>query len=116
MVFCIIVITVIALLLVYALFYVRNVKKNGLEAVAEVSRVEVSEHFDSDTGTSTSLSYYVTYQDSDGNTVEAGLVNPLAAEMANRKRNHKKEIEVGQKMKVKYLPGKVNAPVFVEYL
>lgn len=111
MVFGIFAIAALVLAILYLLFSVHNVKKNGLETVAEVSEVTITEDYDGDTS-SRYRSYRVTYQDSNGNTVEAYLMNNLEVELANRKR----KIEKGQKVKIKYLPEKTNTPVFIELL
>ena len=95
---------VIGALLVWRWRTMDKIKKNGLEAVAEVSRMEIIEHVDSDGTNSEEINCYVTYQDSNGNTVEARLANP------------KRDMGKGRKMKIKYLPERLYDPVFIEYL
>ena len=72
----------------------RKIKKNGLTAVAVVTRIEEKESYDSDSGTTVSYEYYVTYYSADGETVEARLDNPP------------RRTNVGDRLTIKYLTEK----------
>lgn len=72
----------------------RKIKKNGLTATAVVTRIEEKESYDSDTGTTVTYEYYVTYYTSYGETVEARVDNPP------------RRTNVGDLLTIKYLPEK----------
>ncbi|MBE7003731.1 MAG: DUF3592 domain-containing protein [Ruminococcaceae bacterium] len=90
----------VALLLVAAVglivFTIRRnkaIRENGIEADAVVSRIEENEDLDSDGG-GVSYTYYVQYQTQDGQVIEARLGNVP------------KNIAVGSRLRIKYLPDK----------
>ena len=70
------------------------IQKGGIEADAEVSRIEESENTDNDGIRDISYTYYVKYQTQDGKIVEAKLGNAPA------------HLYVGSTLRVKYLPEK----------
>lgn len=88
--------------IVYSLIHMNKVKKEGIEADAFVSRIDVEESTDSDGMTSTTEKYYVRYTGQDGKLVEARLANP------------KKGLVMGDRIKVKYLAEKPKYAVMVD--
>ena len=72
----------------------KNIKENGIEVDAVVSRIKEIEHEDAQGNTEITYQYFVEYQNQSGETVEAKLGNPprLAVE--------------GTPLRVKYLPEK----------
>lgn len=82
-------------------------KKNGTEAEGVITRIEEETSYDSD-GASTSYDYYVLYTRTDGEAsrqeVEAKLTNP----------GFGRGLKVGKRIKVKYLPEKPTAVVWVK--
>lgn len=86
--------------LAYYFITVRKIKRDGLDAEAVVSRYTVSTDSDGDD----TYTWYAEYRTLEGETVEGTVANP------------KKGIEVGRRMRIKYLPEKKNYLVFVEYL
>ena len=85
-----------------------KVKKEGIETEAVVSRIEIHEWESGDvetwTGTEITKEPYVTFINTEGETVEAMLSNP------------KRGLEVGDRLKIKYLPEKQDYPVMIERL
>ena len=80
--------------IVYSMMQTNKVKRDGIEADAFVTRVDVEESTDSDGTTSTTEKYFVRYTGQDGKVVEARLMNPGKA------------LVMGDRIKVKYLPEK----------
>lgn len=72
----------------------QKIKKNGITATAVVTRIEEKESFDSDSGTTVTYEYYVTYYSESGENVEARLENPP------------RRTNVGDRLTIKYLPEK----------
>lgn len=97
----ILIVIAVAAFVFYRIWYV---KKHGIEVEGVISRIE--EGMDSDS--SVSYTYYVRYVRSDnegnGQTTEALLSNPGFA----------KGLEVGARIKIKYLPEKPNMAVWVK--
>lgn len=87
---------------VYSIIHMNKVRKEGIEADAFVSRIDVEESTDSDGMTSTTEKYYVRYTGQDGKLVEARLANP------------KKGLVMGDRIKVKYLAEKPKYAVMVD--
>ena len=87
---------------VYSIIHMNKVKKEGIEADAFVSRIDVEESTDSDGMTSTTEKYYVRYTGQDGKQIEARLANP------------RKGLVMGDRIKVKYLPEKPKYTVMVD--
>ena len=87
---------------VYSIIHMNKVKKEGIEADAFVSRIDVEESTDSDGMTSTTEKYIVRYTGQDGKQIEARLANP------------RKGLVMGDRIKVKYLPEKPKYAVMVE--
>ena len=87
---------------VYSIIHMNKVKKEGIEADAFVSRIDVEESTDSDGMTSTTEKYFVRYTGQDGKQIEARLANP------------RKGLVMGDRIKVKYLPEKPKYAVMVD--
>ena len=91
---------------IWAFFVTRKVKNDGIETFAVVSRIE--EHVwsgdvsDAAYPNTVTEVYYITYTNQDGQTVEALLSNPGDL-----------KLEVGSRMKIKYLPDRQDYPVMV---
>lgn len=98
-------IAVVLGLLVYSFFRNSQIKKNGIEADAFVSRVSEQDHYDSDGGVSTTVRYYVRYTDQGGVQRDAELTNI-----------HMKRLAMGDRVKIKYMPGKERTAVLVSVL
>ena len=82
----------------------RKLRKDGVETTAEVSRIETEKTTDYDGTVFVTHTYFVTYQDSKGETVKAELPDP------NQK------LEVGTQVKIRYLPNRQDHPTLVEIL
>lgn len=94
----IIVVAAVILLAVIIFTVMRNnkINKNGIEAEAVISRIDVETQTDSEGDTSTTETFYVDYINAEGQTVTAKLGNPPF----NAKQ--------GTVLTVKYLPEKPN--------
>ena len=105
--FPIIVIVLMAAAAIYIFYNIWYTKKNGTEAEAVITRIEEETSYDSD-GASTSYDYYVLYTRMDGGAsgqeVEAKLTNP----------GFGRGLEVGKRIKIKYLPEKPTLVVWVK--
>ena len=82
----------------------RKLREDGVETTAEVSRIETEKTTDYDGTVFVTHTYFVTYQDSKGETVEAEIPDP------NQK------LEVGTQVKIRYLPNRQDHPTLVEIL
>ena len=100
--FAIIVLGVVAAVAAYMAYKIWITKKNGIEAMAVVSNIKEETTTDSD-GSSTSYTYYVRYTTADGVQQEAKIANM----------GFKKGPEVGDRIRIKYLPEKPNAAVWI---
>lgn len=97
--------TVIAIIsggLLWGLYNIYRVKRNGIEAEAYVTRLEEHESTDSDGDTSVYYDVYVLFTTREGRQVEAALINP------------KNRLNAGDRVTVRYLPGKEEQPVFMK--
>lgn len=92
-------ITVIAIL---SIMQTNKVKRDGTEADAFVSRIDVDESIDSDGMTTTTRKYFVRCTGQDGKLGKARLVNP------------RKGLVMGDRIKVKYLPESPKYAVMVD--
>ena len=81
-----------------------QIKTQGVEADGFITRVEESDSTDSDGDISTSYHYYVRYTDQGGITREALLTNTYT----------RRNLVPGDRVKIKYLPGKENTAVMVK--
>ena len=77
-------------------------KKNGIETEATVTRIEEDIQSDSD-GISTTYKYYVRYTTAEGQPQDALISNPGF-----------KKCDVGDRIRIKYLPEKPNAAVWIK--
>ena len=82
----------------------QKLEADGIETTAVVSRDETEKTNDYDGTVFVTHTYYVTYENSKGETVEAELPDP------NQK------LEVGNQVKIRYLPNRQNHPIFLELL
>ena len=94
---------------IWAFVFSKKVKKEGIETDAVVSRVELHEWGGGtgDTWAHDNITeeYYITYVNQEGQTVEALLSNPG---------DH--TFKEGDKLKIKYLPDRLEYPVLVRIL
>ena len=88
-----------------AFAFYRNhiIKSQGIEADAFITRVEERDSTDSDGSTSTTYNYYVRYTDQGGVQREALLTNTYT----------QRNLVPGDRLKIKYLPGKEKYAVMV---
>ncbi len=89
----------------FVAFY-RNhqIKSQGIEADAFITRVEEHESTDSDGISSTTYDYYVRYTDQGGTMREALLTNTYTH----------RNLVIGDRLKIKYLPGKEKYAVMLK--
>ena len=87
---------VVAVVIVAVFSFLRNKKinENGIEADGVISRIDTDTQTDSDGSVSTNETYYVDYQNAEGQIVTAKLGNPPFG------------AAVGTAVRVKYLPEK----------
>ena len=93
---------------IWAFVVSKKVKKEGIETDAVVSRIELHEWTggaDAWEHSSFTEEYYITYENLDGQAVEALLSNPG---------DH--IFKEGDKIKIKYLPSRQEYPVLVKIL
>lgn len=100
--FAIIVIVFVAAVGLYVGYKNLYTKKNGIETEATVTRIEEETQADSD-GISTTYMYYVRYTTAEGQSQDAQITNPGF-----------KRLKVGDQIKIKYLPEKPNAVVWIK--
>jgi len=96
---------IIAVVVGYAIFTIvrsAKIRRGGITADAVVSRIEESGSVDSEGGYDVNYTYYVTYTSTDGQTVEAVLDHVYT------------RTEVGDRIRIKYLPEKPNYAVVVK--
>lgn len=96
----------------YAIITNRKIRQNGIDADAVISRIEIDTSTDADGDTTTTETYYVTYVNQEGKTVEALLGNPSINIEIFGKRYH--SMKEGDKLHVKYLPEKPEYVVSVK--
>ena len=89
-----IVVVVVVVIGVYSFLRNKKINENGIEADAVVSRIDTDTNTDADGSVSTNETYYVDYQNAEGQIVTAKLGNPPFGAV------------VGTTMRVKYLPEK----------
>ena len=87
-------VVVVAIVAVYTILRNKKINENGIEADAVVSRIDTDTQTDADGSVSTNETYYVDYQNAEGEIVTAKLGNPPFGAV------------VGTAMRVKYLPEK----------
>ena len=83
-----------------------EIKQNGIETDAVVSRVSVNESVDEDGFVTTSYTYYVKYRMMDGQTVEAKLGSGKSVDTHITKKSWDSDLGEGVKIRIKYLPDK----------
>ena len=87
-------VVVVAIVAVYTILRNKKINENGIEVDAVISRIDTDTQTDSDGSVSTNETYYVDYQNAEGEIVTAKLGNPPFGAV------------VGTAMRVKYLPEK----------
>ena len=96
---------VIAVGIIIAIVFVvkryNNIKKNGVEADAVVSRIEENETINDDGSTDYSYTYYVRFTAQDGQVIEARLGGPRFT-------------NVGDRVRIKYLPEKPRYAIIIK--
>ena len=90
-----VIVAVIVVGIIYSIAFTRKVQKNGVEADAILSRIEVNTNTDSDGDITTTTTYYVTYVNQEGQSVEAKLMTEPP-----------RSVRQGASLRVKYLPEK----------
>ena len=96
---------VVALIIGYVIYTVirnRKIRKNGVETEAVVSRIEEEQTVSSEDGVDYTYTHYVTYRNPQGETVEAKLGHAPG------------RTQVGDTVKIKYLPEKPHFAVLVK--
>ena len=83
-----------------------EIKQNGIETDATVSRVSVSESVDTDGCVSTTYTYYVTYRTMDGQTVEAKLGSGKSVDTNILGKSWDNDLGEGVSVRIQYLPEK----------
>lgn len=88
---------VIVMAVVFFITVMRNrqIRKNGIKTEAVISRIEEHDHVDGDGEITTTYSYYVRYEDQEGNTREALLSKVMQS-----------RYYVGDELYIQYLPQK----------
>ena len=97
-------IAVVLGVLVYNFFRNNQIKTQGIEVDGFITRVEETDSTGSDGDITTTYHYYVRYKDQGGVSREAVLTNTYT----------KRDLVPGDRVKIKYLPGKENAAVMVK--
>ena len=82
-----------------------EIKQNGIEADAVVSRIKVNESVDEDGFATTSYTYYVKYRSMDGQMVEAKLGSGKSIDNRIGK-SWDSDLKEGVSLRIKYLPEK----------
>lgn len=83
-----------------------EIKQNGIEADAVVSRIKENESVDEDGFITTSYTYYVTYRTTDGQTVEAKLGSGKSIDNHIVGKPWDSDLKEGVNIRIKYLPEK----------
>ena len=94
-IFGVVIVAVVVAGVIYSILLIRKVQKNGIEADAVLTRIEVNTDTDSDGDITTTTTYYVTYVNQEGQRVEARLMT-----------NPPRSVREGASLRVKYLPEK----------
>ncbi len=89
---------------IWAYFFTKKVKREGIETDAAVCRIDKHEHTDSEGHTSWSEELVINYVNQEGELVEATLSNP------------KKGLRLGSRIRIRYLPDRQEYPVMTEIL
>ena len=91
----------------YAVYVRLKTKAQGIETNAVVTFIETSESSDSDGHTTTDFYYHVRYQNQAGETVDGVLQFFVTG---------RKNLQVGDRVKIKYLPNRQEQPIMTEKL
>ena len=101
------IVAVVVVICVISFISTNKIKKNGIEAEAEISKINVTttQTIHDEDGTSdidTTETYFVKYKTQDGEEIEARLLNP------------KMGLKEGDIIKIKYLPEKPNKVIRIK--
>ena len=99
-----IIVGILAAAFLYYMILKRKIMREGIETDAVISRIKIETDTDSDGGTTTTKTYYVRYENADGETVEALVGNPPV----------RRSIAEGTRLRVRYLPEKPNYVIAVK--
>lgn len=83
-----------------------EIKQNGIETDAVVSRIKENESVDEDGFVTTSYTYYVTYRTMEGQTVEAKLGSGKSIDNNIVGKPWDSDLKEGVSIRIKYLPEK----------
>ena len=83
-----------------------EIKQNGIEADAVISRIKENESTDEDGFTTVSYTYYVNYRTMDGQTVEAKLGSGKSIDNNLIGKPWDSDLKEGVSLRIKYLPDK----------
>ena len=87
-------VVIVAIVVIYSILRNKKINDNGIEADAVISRIDIDTDTDVDGGVTENITYYVDYQNAEGQIATAKLGNPPFG------------AAVGTAMRVKYLPEK----------
>ena len=102
-----VVVIVIAIGIIFNAKRNNEIKQNGIEADAVVSRIKENESVDEDGFVSTTYTFYVTYRSMDGQTVEAKLGSGKSFDNRIGKA-WDSDLKQGSAVRIKYIPEKPN--------
>ena len=91
----------------YTVYLRRKIKAEGVETNAVVTSIETRESRDSDGHPTTDFYYHVRYRNQSGETVDAVLQFLVSG---------RKKLQVGDWVKIKYLPSRQGQPIMTEKL
>ena len=110
MLYAIITVLVVVLVILAAIAYTKRrnneIRRDGIETDAVVSRVSESESTDEDGHTSYSRFFYVTYRKTDGQTAEAMLGSGKSIDVRLGGKAWDDDLYEGKDIRIKYLPEK----------
>ena len=83
-----------------------EIKRDGIETSAVVTRIRENESTDEDGNVSYSYTFYVTYRTQTGQTVEAQLASGKSFDVRIGKKVWDRDLHEGSNVRIKYLPDK----------
>ncbi|GEM_PF-1255406 len=92
--------------ILYTAWRVNEIKKDGIDTDAVVSRERVDESEDEDGHITTTSTWFVTYQTQDGQTVEAQLASGKAMDHTIGRKAWDFDLYEGAPVRIRYLPRK----------
>lgn len=102
-----VIVIVIAVVIIFTAKRNNEIKQNGVETDAVVTRVKENESVDGDGFVTVTYTYYVTYRSMDGQTVEAKLGSGKSVDNRIGK-SWDSDLTEGSSVRIKYLPQKPN--------